>query len=161
MPGVLTVREAGAERRVVFDARAVVGRDTDCDVVLSSRSVSRKHAIVERSADGWAVRDLGSANGVFVEGKRVSEAPLAPGASLRFGDVEATFDTSGAPRRTTSAERLASSLAVPPVRRARPVAVFVVMTLGVAALVGATIWTRYCDGAPKRGAAASAPVSRG
>jgi pSer/pThr/pTyr-binding forkhead associated (FHA) protein len=158
MPGVLTVREAGTERRIAFAARAVVGRDADCEVVLSSRSVSRKHAIVERLDQGWVVRDLGSANGLFVEGKRVSEAHLATGASLRFGDVEASFDAGG-PSRTTSAERLAQSLSVAPARRTRPVAVFVVMTLGVAALVAATVWTRSCDKAP--GAApprASAPA---
>lgn len=151
MPGVLTVREAGTERRVEFPARAVVGRDTDCDVVLASRSVSRKHAIVERSGDSWVVRDLGSANGLFVEGKRVSEAPLTAGTSLRFGDVEATFDAGGA-ARTTSAERLAQSLSVAPARKTRPVAVFVVMTFGVAALVAATVWTRSCDRAPRAAA---------
>jgi pSer/pThr/pTyr-binding forkhead associated (FHA) protein len=159
MPAVLTVREAGTERRVVFAARAVIGRDTDCDVVLSSRSVSRKHAIVERSGEAWVARDLGSANGLFVEGKRVSEAPLTSGTSLRFGDVEASFDAS-APSRTTSAERLAQSLSVAPARKTRPVAVFVVMTLGVAALVAATVWARACDHAP-RAAAPSAAVSAG
>jgi len=86
MPGVLTVHDAGAERCVVVEARAVVGRDADCDVVLSSRSVSRKHAIVERRGEGWVVRDLGSANGLFVEGKRVSEAPLVSGASVSRRD---------------------------------------------------------------------------
>jgi pSer/pThr/pTyr-binding forkhead associated (FHA) protein len=144
MPGVLTVRDAGAERRVVVHTRAVVGRDPDCDVVLASRSVSRRHAIVERTADGWIARDLGSANGVFVEGKRVSEAALVPGAALRFGDVEASFEPGGA-ARVPSAERLAQSLSVAPVHRARPVALVVVVTLAIGALVGATIWTRSCD----------------
>jgi adenylate cyclase len=156
MPGVLTVHDAGAERRVVVEARAVVGRDADCDVVLSSRSVSRKHAIVERRGEGWVVRDLGSANGLFVEGKRVSEAPLVSGASLRFGDVEATF-APGA-QRTTSAERLAQSLSVAPARRARPLALVVVVTLSIAALVAATVWTRYCDGVPRASAPAAAPA---
>lgn len=147
MPAVLTVREAGTERRIVFDARAIVGRDPDCDVVLSSRSVSRRHAVVERAAEGWVVRDLGSANGVFVEGKRLAQATLAPGASVRFGDVEATFEGGGG-HRTSSAERLAQSLSVPPARKTRPVALLVVVTLAIGALVGATVWTRSCDRAP-------------
>ncbi len=157
MPGVLTVRDAGAERRVVVETRAVVGRDSDCDVVLSSRSVSRRHAIVERRGEGWVVRDLGSANGLFVEGKRVSEASLAPGASLRFGDVEASF-ASGATPRTPSAERLAHSLSVAPARRARPVALAVIVTLSVAALVAATVWTRSCGGASRASIPAAAPA---
>jgi pSer/pThr/pTyr-binding forkhead associated (FHA) protein len=157
MPGVLTVRDAGTERRVVVEARAVVGRDPDCDVVLSSRSVSRKHAIVEKTGGVWVARDLGSANGLFVEGKRVSEAPLTPGASLRFGDVEATFASGGAPR-APSAERLAQSLSVAPVRRARPVALVVVVTFSIAALVAATVWARYCDGVPRASAPAATPA---
>ncbi|HVO50274.1 MAG TPA: FHA domain-containing protein [Thermoanaerobaculia bacterium] len=156
MPTVLTVNDAGTEKRIVVEARAVVGRDPDCDVVLSSRSVSRKHAIVERRGEGWVARDLGSANGLFVEGKRVSEAPLASGASIRFGDVEATF-TAGA-QRTTSAERLAQSLSVAPSRRARPVALVVVVTLSIAALAAATVWSRYCDGASRASAPAAAPA---
>jgi pSer/pThr/pTyr-binding forkhead associated (FHA) protein len=157
MPGVLTLRDAGTERRVVVEARAVVGRDPDCDVVLSSRSVSRKHAIVEKRGAVWFARDLGSANGLFVEGKRVSEAPLAPDASLRFGDVEATFASGGA-LRTPSAERLAQSLSVAPARRARPVALVVVVTFSIAALVAATVWARYCDGVPRASAPAAAPA---
>ncbi len=158
MPAVLTVREAGTERRVVFDTRAVVGRDPDCDVVLSSRSVSRKHAIVERRGEGWVARDLGSANGLFVEGRRVAELPLENGASLRFGDVEAVFDTG--PSRTSSAERLASSLSVAPARRTRSGVLVVVTTLSVAALVAATIWARYCDGTPARPAASATETGR-
>jgi pSer/pThr/pTyr-binding forkhead associated (FHA) protein len=144
MPAVLTVREAGAERRVVFESRAVVGRDPDCDVVLSSRSVSRRHAMVERDAGGWVVRDLGSANGVFVEGKRLAHAVLASGASLRFGDVEAAFEDSGVPR-TSSAERLAKSLSVKPARTTRTAALVAAATLSIVALVAATVWTRFCD----------------
>jgi pSer/pThr/pTyr-binding forkhead associated (FHA) protein len=159
MPGALTVREGGEERRVVFDARAVIGRDRDCTVILQSRSVSRKHAIIEKSADGWIVRDLGSANGLFVEGKRVSEAPLPSGSSVRFGDVEATFETGA--RRISSTERVPQSLSVPPVRRARPVAIIVAVTLAIVALVAATVWSRYCDGASKTSAATSGSVSRG
>jgi pSer/pThr/pTyr-binding forkhead associated (FHA) protein len=159
MPAVLTVREAGLERRIVLDARAVVGRDPDCDVVLSSRSVSRRHAVLERAGESWVARDLGSANGLFVEGKRLSEATLQPGASLRFGDVEATFETGGAPR-PTSAERLAQSLSVAPARKTRHVALGVVVTLSILALVAATVWARYCDPAARTSTpAAAAPRS--
>lgn len=155
MPGVLTVRDSGDERRFALDARAVIGRDPGCDVVLSNPSVSRRHAILERFPTGWVARDLGSANGLYVEGARVSEAPLGPGASLRFGEVEATFEPGGA-RRTTSAERLAQSISIVPARRTRPLALAVVVTLSIAALVAATIWTRSCGDAPRASASAAA-----
>src|SRR5450631_4257292 len=102
MPGVLTVREEGEARRHVFEQQAVVGRDADCDVPLASRSVSRRHALIEKTADGWSLRDLASANGTFLGGARVTEAPLATGAALRFGEVEALFEVETNP--TSSAE---------------------------------------------------------
>ena len=84
MPGVLTVRDEGAARRYVFDQQAVVGRDLDCDIPLASRSVSRRHALVEKTPNGWVVRDLGSANGTSVGGARVQEAPLDTGDDRAF-----------------------------------------------------------------------------
>jgi pSer/pThr/pTyr-binding forkhead associated (FHA) protein len=153
MPGVLTVRDEGAARRYVFEQQAVVGRDPDCDVPLASRSVSRRHALVEKTPNGWVVRDLGSANGTSVGGARVKEAPLARGTAVRFGEVDAVFETEA--RRTTSAERLVSSLSVAPARKARPVAVFLVTTVGVILLAAATIWARYCDRVSVKARAAS------
>src|ERR1039457_7690997 len=91
MPGVLTVRDEGVARRYVFEQQAVVGRDLDCDIPLASRSVSRRHALVEKTPNGWVVRDLGSANGTRVNGARVTEAPLVAGAAVMFGEVEALF----------------------------------------------------------------------
>jgi pSer/pThr/pTyr-binding forkhead associated (FHA) protein len=153
MPGVLTVRDEGAARRYVFEQQAVVGRDLDCDVPLTSRSVSRRHALVEKTPNGWVVRDLGSANGTSVDGARVKEAPLVTGAAVRFGEVDAVFEIES--RKTTSAERLVSSLSIAPVRKARPVAVFLVTTVGVILLAAAAIWARYCDRAPAKASAAS------
>jgi pSer/pThr/pTyr-binding forkhead associated (FHA) protein len=159
MPGVLTISEEGEARRHVFEQQAVVGRDPDCDVSLASRSVSRRHALLEKTTDGWSLRDLGSANGTFLGEARVKEVPLSTGAALRFGEVEALFEVEA--KETSSAERLISSLSIPPVRKARPVAVFVVTTVGVLLLAAATIWARYCDRAPAKASAraAAAPVT--
>lgn len=159
MPGVLTVREEGEARRHEFEQQAVVGRDPDCDVPVVSRSVSRRHAIVEKTADGWTLRDLGSANGTFLSGERVTEAPLTSGATLRFGEIEALFEIRM--EDVSGAERLISSLSIPPVRKARPVAVFVATTAGVLLLAVATIWARYCDRAPTKAGArvTAAPVT--
>lgn len=160
MPGVLTVRDEGAARRHVFEQQAVVGRDPDCDISLTSRSVSRRHALVEKTPNGWVLRDLGSANGTSVDGARVKEAPLVTGASVRFGEVDAVFEIEA--RETSSAERLISSLSIAPARKARPVAVFLVTAAGVILLAAATIWARYCDRSPaKAGAASRAPASIG
>src|ERR1700693_6139188 len=83
MPGVLTVCDEGATRRCVFEQQAVVGRDLAGATPLTSRSVSRRHALVEKTPNGWVVRDLGSANGTSVGGARVKEGPRVTGAAVR------------------------------------------------------------------------------
>ncbi len=59
--------------------RMVLGRAADCDVVLNGNGVSRQHAELVREADGWAVRDAGSRNGLLVNGaKLVGSRRLGP-----------------------------------------------------------------------------------
>ena len=66
---------------------AVLGRDPNCDIVLNDTKCSRRHATVEDGPDGLVIRDAGSANGTYVNGHRVDEAPLRPGDTVRMGDV--------------------------------------------------------------------------
>jgi pSer/pThr/pTyr-binding forkhead associated (FHA) protein len=66
----------------------VVGRDPGCDLVLNDSKCSRRHAVVESGPEGIAVRDSGSANGIYVNGKKVDKAPLRPGDTLRLGEVK-------------------------------------------------------------------------
>ena len=70
-------------------AIVLIGRQADCDVSLThSRKVSRKHCCVAQVNDTFVVRDLGSTNGVFVNGSRVrKEAGLTLGDELAIGDV--------------------------------------------------------------------------
>jgi ABC-type multidrug transport system ATPase subunit/predicted component of type VI protein secretion system len=63
----------------------VLGRGPEADVRLDSPIVSRRHARLTRGGSGLWVEDLGSANGTFVSGARVQEAPLAPGARVVIG----------------------------------------------------------------------------
>jgi len=69
----------------VGDDRIVLGRDPECSICLDDTSVSREHAAVEPVAGGAVVKDLGSANGIFVNGERVKERRLQPGDILRIG----------------------------------------------------------------------------
>jgi hypothetical protein len=73
--------------------RATVGRASSNDVVFASdERVSRIHAVIERYANGWCVRDLGSANGTFVNGQRLTgERRLAPGDQISVGDSRLVF----------------------------------------------------------------------
>ena len=66
---------------------AVIGRDPHCDIVLNDTKCSRRHATVEDGPAGLFIRDGGSANGTYVNGRRVEQAPLQPGDTIRLGDV--------------------------------------------------------------------------
>ncbi len=66
---------------------AVLGRDPNCDIVLNDTKCSRRHATVEEGPEGLSIRDAGSANGTYVNGRRVEQSPLRPGDTIRLGDV--------------------------------------------------------------------------
>jgi hypothetical protein len=66
--------------------RTRFGRGSDCQVVLGGAEASRHHAEIARIGPVYVVRDLGSRNGTFLNGKRVSEAPFDAGSLLRMGD---------------------------------------------------------------------------
>ncbi len=66
---------------------AVLGRDPSCDLVLNDAKCSRRHAVLEAGPQGLAIRDAGSANGIFVNGDRVERASLKDGDVVRLGDV--------------------------------------------------------------------------
>ncbi len=72
-----------------FDGSVSVGRAAD--VTVRAPSISRKHAQIELEDDVWYVRDLGSRNGVFVDGERTQRAALHDGAVFRLGEVELRF----------------------------------------------------------------------
>lgn len=67
---------------------ATVGRDPSSDLVLNDVKCSRRHAVLEAGPQGLAIRDAGSANGVYVNGARVERAALDAGDLVRLGDVE-------------------------------------------------------------------------
>jgi len=69
------------------DGPWTIGRSARCALTLAHDTVSRRHAELRRTPDGWEVRDLGSLNGTRVNGWRVMSAPVGPGDELRLGDV--------------------------------------------------------------------------
>lgn len=75
-------------------ARVRVGRGRTNELVLHDPSVSREHAELVPTADGrgWRVRDLGSTNGVAVNGAKVQDQALALGDTITFGSCEVRFD---------------------------------------------------------------------
>jgi len=70
----------------------VLGRSRDCDIQLTDANVSRRHAEVRQEGASYWIVDLGSTNGMEVNGKRVKRAKLRPGDTITLGSTEITFD---------------------------------------------------------------------
>ena len=73
----------------------MIGRSRDCDIVLDDAGVSRRHAEIAPTRDGWTVADLGSTNGVRVNGRDVRGAQRC----------SAAIASSSARRRSSSSSR--------------------------------------------------------
>ncbi len=80
----LTVAGPKETREILLDpAGMTLGRGSDCDVVLDDAAVSRHHARISRDSFGrWIIEDLGSQNGILVNGQRVRAQALAPGQGV-------------------------------------------------------------------------------
>jgi pSer/pThr/pTyr-binding forkhead associated (FHA) protein len=71
-------------RIIALKARTTIGRGSECDIVLNDPAMSRQHAALENTASGVFLRDLGSANGTFVNGALVCDAILKSGDQIAF-----------------------------------------------------------------------------
>ncbi len=79
-------------------AELSIGRDLTNDVRLAHPAVSRHHARIARSGDGYTIEDLGSGNGTFANGERLAPhlpLPLARGDTVRIGPVRFTMEMEG------------------------------------------------------------------
>lgn len=74
-----------------------IGRASDCSIPIKDRYLSRKHAEIIAVGATWMLKDLGSANGTYLNGSRVErDELLKTGDRIRLGDTEIVFETSGA-----------------------------------------------------------------
>lgn len=71
-----------------------IGRLPECNITLNDPNVSRHHAEIRPQGDGFVVVDLGSTNGVKVNGVKVSQQLLADGDQLTIGNTRMQFEAS-------------------------------------------------------------------
>jgi len=87
---VLNGELANREFELDHDA-IVIGRQDDCDVILPDAGISRRHARIDRRDDSFVLSDLGSYNGVVLDGQRVEWINLRPGLKFRLGGIDLEF----------------------------------------------------------------------
>lgn len=82
--------------RIVLETDSLkIGRQATCRIVFNDSNVSREHAQMRRTADGWKLLDLGSTNGTKINGVKISEEQLlVNGDELSFGTSSAKFEIS-------------------------------------------------------------------
>ncbi len=90
--------------------QTIVGRREDCGMRIPVQDVSRAHCQVTVKEGVVSIKDLGSANGTYVNDKRVNDHTLKPGDVVRIGPVTFTVQINGKPANIISPEELAAAL---------------------------------------------------
>src|SRR5947207_5095925 len=75
----------------------LLGRHPECDIQIDSRKISRRHCCIAQVSDYLVVRDLGSTNGIRINGVRVVEGRLAGGDELTIGNHRYRINWDGLP----------------------------------------------------------------
>ena len=89
----VTLRDRAVGHFEIPGDRVRIGRHPDNEVQIDSMAVSRHHCLLQRAAQGgWTVEDLGSNNGTFVNGSRITQrAPVRDGDVLSIGKFQVSF----------------------------------------------------------------------
>ncbi len=90
----IIVRSGGGRAGEAFtlnEQRLSIGRSPDSSIFLDDVTVSRRHAVLVRRPDGFAIEDQGSLNGTFVNRKRVDRKVLEDGDEVQIGKYKLTY----------------------------------------------------------------------
>lgn len=74
------------------EEKAVIGRESTCDVPIDDGASSRRHCVVERRGEAFFLRDLGSSNGTKVNSEKVSEVELISDDQIKVGTTILVFE---------------------------------------------------------------------
>lgn len=89
----VVIRTGGraGEHIVLSEVRETIGRAPDASILLDDVTVSRRHAAIEREADGHYLVDLASLNGTYVNLRRIERVRLRDGDELQIGKFKLTY----------------------------------------------------------------------
>ena len=113
----------------------VIGRQNDSDIPIPAEEISRHHARLQVTADGVMVEDMNSANGTFINDKRIQNGVLKPGEELRLDTVRFMLVAPGMDAKQQAAARAEPAKAVAPDPQGSGKAVGIVIAIIVVALI--------------------------
>ncbi|TFH48474.1 MAG: FHA domain-containing protein, partial [Methanothrix sp.] len=91
----MILREAASGKEYSISLPCLIGRGKEADLVLPDHTVSHRHALVDATDDKLWIKDLESANGVWVNGRRISDkTSLHPGDFIQIGQMKFLLPTS-------------------------------------------------------------------
>ena len=83
--------EIGSERYLLTGTTTIIGRGSDCDIIVDDTGISRHHLELRITPNGVIASDMGSTNGSFVEGNRITSATLLDGNTITIGRTTIMF----------------------------------------------------------------------
>lgn len=93
---LLVLKGAGVGGRYLLDASETkIGRDVNNEICLDDITVSRSHAIISKSSDGYSVKDLGSLNGTYLNAVSVRDSKISNGDEIQVGKYHLTLFIGG------------------------------------------------------------------
>ena len=104
MPSLRVARGRSTAEEFPFSGEVVIGRAEECDIRVFDEAASRRHAAVRKDGDDFAVVDLESLNGTWVNGARVDRHVLRTGDEITVRNLTLVFVADGAGQRPTVIE---------------------------------------------------------
>ncbi len=93
---LLVLKGAGVGGRYLLDASETkIGRDINNEICLDDITVSRSHAMISKSSDGYSVKDLGSLNGTYLNAVSVRDSKISNGDEIQVGKYHLTLFIGG------------------------------------------------------------------
>jgi putative serine protease PepD len=119
--------------------RIIVGREAPADLIVGSLLASRRHAEIMATEGGATIHDLQSANGTFVNGQRIDEAPLVEGDTVQFADATYVFSGGSLHAADSPADVATRTSTAPRKPRRRPITWIVAAAVACAATIAVVL----------------------
>ncbi|MFQ5581877.1 MAG: adenylate/guanylate cyclase domain-containing protein [Mariprofundaceae bacterium] len=111
----IIVRSTSGEHTYTVGDEATIGRHPRCTICLHDPMISKRHAVIRHTEDGYIFEDRGSSNGSFLDGVRVSQHTLKDGDKINIGKASLTFQAE------SEAEKMARMVSISQVAEASQV----------------------------------------